>query len=97
MISVGDTIVKDASVPWKLTLVVPVKLVPRMVTEDPALPALCTVFTKGLSPSDIRYTGSGAAAGFRKTPTLHDVIIAALIGDYTHGELRGDTPSSPQR
>ena len=43
VISVADTTVNDDEVPLKLTLVVPVRFVPRMIVEDPtflAVPAL---------------------------------------------------------
>jgi len=43
VISAADTTVNDDEVPLKLTLVVPVRFVPRMIVEDPtflAVPAL---------------------------------------------------------
>src|SRR5215469_5391655 len=51
VISVGDTTLKVAAVPLKLTLVAFVRFVPRIVTEVPTLPTVGTVFTNGPSPT----------------------------------------------
>ena len=52
VISVPDTTVKLADVPLKVTLVVPVRLFPRMITDEPTWPEAVTVWTKGPSPVD---------------------------------------------
>lgn len=52
VISVLETTVNDAAIPSKLTLVAPVRFVPRMVTFAPTLAALGSVRTIGPSPTD---------------------------------------------
>jgi hypothetical protein len=47
-----DTTVNLAAVPLKLTLVAPVRLVPRIFTADPTLPKGGRVFTNGPRPTD---------------------------------------------
>jgi hypothetical protein len=56
VISELETTVKTAAVPLKLTLVAPVRLVPRIVTGDPTLPEVVCVFTNGPRPKDRRKT-----------------------------------------
>ena len=53
LISVGETTVKFASVPLKVTPVAPVRSVPRMSTCWPALANVGSVSTKAASPKDI--------------------------------------------
>src|ERR1700724_872151 len=50
VISELDTTVNVAGVPLKLTLVAPVKLVPKILTATPTLPEVGCVFTKGARP-----------------------------------------------
>ena len=50
VISVADTTVNDDEVPLKLTLVVPVRFVPRMIVEDPTFPCGASTFTNGPRP-----------------------------------------------
>ena len=52
LISVPETTVKAASVPLKLTLVEPVRFVPRMMTAAPTLPEAGSVFTNEPSPAE---------------------------------------------
>ena len=52
VISEGETAVKTAAVPLKLTLVAPVRLVPRILTAAPTLPEVGCVFTNGPRPTD---------------------------------------------
>src|ERR1019366_10127521 len=52
VISEPETTVKVAAAPLKLTLVAPVRLVPRMLTAAPTLPEAGSVSTKGPSPTD---------------------------------------------
>lgn len=47
-----ETTVKVAAIPWNVTLVAPLKFVPRIVTDDPTLPDPGSVFTNGPSPID---------------------------------------------
>ena len=49
-IKVSDTTVNVAGVPLNVTLVVPVRSVPRMWTGVPTLPNAGSVSTKGLRP-----------------------------------------------
>jgi len=51
-ISEGRTTVKAAGVPLNVTLVVPVRSVPKILTAAPALPEVVCVFTKGPSPTE---------------------------------------------
>lgn len=50
LISVSETTVNVAALPLNLTLVDPVRLLPRMMTCLPTLPATGTVSTNGLRP-----------------------------------------------
>ena len=52
LISVLETTVNVAAVPLKVTLVVPVRLFPRIITGVPTLPEAGNVFMKGPSPTD---------------------------------------------
>src|ERR1039457_2097322 len=51
-ISEAETTVNAAAVPWKPTLVAPVRFVPRILTAAPTLPGGGVVFTKGPSPTE---------------------------------------------
>src|SRR5580658_2715954 len=51
-IRVGETTVKTAGVPLKVTLVAPARLVPKIRTVNPTLPEVGTVLTNGPSPTD---------------------------------------------
>jgi hypothetical protein len=48
----SSTTVKTAAVPLKLTLVAPVRLVPRILTDAPTLPEVVCVSTNGPRPTD---------------------------------------------
>jgi hypothetical protein len=50
LISDAETTVKAAEVPLKVTLLAPVRSVPRILTLDPALPVVGTAWTNGPSP-----------------------------------------------
>jgi hypothetical protein len=52
VISVLDKTVNVAAVPLKLTLVVPVRLFPRMMTLAPTLPDVGSVSTNAPSPTE---------------------------------------------
>ena len=52
LISVSFTTVNAAAFPWKLTLVAPVSLFPRITTVAPTLPDVGSVCAKGPSPVD---------------------------------------------
>jgi hypothetical protein len=52
VISELETTVNAAAVPLKVTLVAPVRSVPRILTAAPALPDVGSVFTNGPSPTD---------------------------------------------
>ena len=54
LVSIADavTLSSVALVPLKATLVVPARLFPRIMTLDPTLPAVVTVFTNGPRPID---------------------------------------------
>jgi hypothetical protein len=52
VISVAETTVKTAGMPLKLTLVAPVKSVPRILTRLPIGPNVGTDSTKGFRPTD---------------------------------------------
>src|ERR1019366_2936634 len=56
VISELETTSKTAAVPLKLTLVAPVRLVPRILTAAPRLPEVGCVFTNGPRPTDMRNT-----------------------------------------
>src|ERR1022692_2362052 len=56
VISELETTVKTAAVPLKLTLVAPVRLVPRILTAAPTLPKGGRGFTNGPRPTDRRNT-----------------------------------------
>src|ERR1700730_10713884 len=56
VISELDTTVKVAAVPLKLTLVAPVRLVPRILTVAPTFAAVGSVSTNGPRPTDRRKT-----------------------------------------
>src|ERR1019366_2257982 len=56
VISEADTTLNVAGVPLKLTLVAPVRFVPRMVTGVPTAPMVGCVSTKGGRPVDILKT-----------------------------------------
>ena len=51
-IRVSETTSKAAAVPLKLTLVVPLRLVPRISTAFPTVPAPGLVTTNGPKPTD---------------------------------------------
>ncbi len=51
-ISVSERTLKAAATPWNMTLVVPVRLFPRMMTFVPTLPCAGIVCTYGRSPRD---------------------------------------------
>lgn len=50
LISAAETTVKTAELPLKVTLVAPVRLLPRMITVAPTLPEVGTVERKGARP-----------------------------------------------
>jgi len=50
LISEPETTVKLAATPLKVTLVAPVRLVPRMLTAAPTAPEVGSVFTNGPRP-----------------------------------------------
>src|ERR1019366_5848713 len=52
VISELDTTSKTAAVPLKLTLVAPVRFVPRILTAAPTLPKVGSVSTNGPKPTD---------------------------------------------
>src|SRR5271169_6297877 len=52
LIREGETTVKTAAGPLKLTLVAPVRLVPRILTAAPTLPEVVCVSTNGPRPTD---------------------------------------------
>jgi hypothetical protein len=52
VIPVADTTLKVAETPLKVTLVAPVRSVPRILTCAPTLPAEGSVLTKGPRPTD---------------------------------------------
>jgi hypothetical protein len=52
VISEAETTVNVAGVPLKVTLVAPVRLVPRTLTVAPTVPEVGSVSTNGLRPSD---------------------------------------------
>ena len=52
VISVSETTLNFAGVPLKLTIVVPVRLFPKMITFAPNLPELGMVSTNGASPRE---------------------------------------------
>ena len=52
VISEAETIVNVAATPLKVTLLAPVRFVPRMVMAAPQSPEVGWAFTKGLSPTD---------------------------------------------
>ena len=52
LISVAETTVNAAAVPLKVTLVAPVRSVPRIVILRPIFPEVGTVTTKGPRPVD---------------------------------------------
>ena len=52
VISEGETSVNTAAMPLKLTLVAPVRSVPRILTAAPTLPEVGGVFTNGPRPTD---------------------------------------------
>jgi hypothetical protein len=52
VISVLDTTVNVAAVPLNVTLVLPVRLLPKMITLVPTLPEVGRVSTNGLSPTE---------------------------------------------
>jgi hypothetical protein len=56
VISEGETTVKTAAVPVKLTLVALVRLVPRILTAAPTSPKGGRIFTNGPRPTDRRKT-----------------------------------------
>lgn len=54
LVSIAEavTLSSGAVVPLKVTLVVPLRLFPRMITFAPTLPEVGLVFTNGPSPTD---------------------------------------------
>ena len=52
VISVLETTVNVAAAPLKVTLVAPVSLFPRILTDEPTLPEVGNVFTNGPRPMD---------------------------------------------
>ena len=52
VMAVCERMVKALGAPLKVTLVVPIRSVPRIVIVSPALPKEGRVFTKGPSPTD---------------------------------------------
>src|SRR3984893_117272 len=56
LMKVSDSTVNAASTPLNVTLVVPVRLFPRIRTLDPTLPPVGTVSTSGLRPVEILNT-----------------------------------------
>jgi hypothetical protein len=52
VISEADETVNAAEVPLKLTLVAPVRFVPRILTTDPTGPKVVWVLTNGPNPSE---------------------------------------------
>src|ERR1022692_844339 len=57
VISELETTSKTAAVPLKLTLVAPVRFVPRILTAAPTLPKVGSVSTNGPKPTDRLKTG----------------------------------------
>ena len=52
VISELETTVNAAAAPWNVTLLAPVKFVPRIVTDEPTLPLVGAVSTNGPNPTD---------------------------------------------
>ena len=52
VISELEATLKTAALPLKLTLLAPVRLVPRILTAAPTLPEVGSVYTNGPSPTD---------------------------------------------
>ena len=50
VMSEADVTVNDAAMPLKVTLVVPIRLVPRILTARPTFPEVGSVFTNEPSP-----------------------------------------------
>src|ERR1035441_9324536 len=82
VISELETTSKTAAVPLKLTLVAPVRFVPRILTAAPTLPKVGSVSTNGPKPTDRLKTvpkllgwGRGAGRGrghhFRRSAAAH--------------------------
>jgi hypothetical protein len=52
VISVSETTLKAAATPWNVTLLVPVRPFPRMITFVPTLPTDGVVFTNAGKPNE---------------------------------------------
>ena len=67
LISVAEITVKVPGVPLNVTLVVPVRLFPKITTDAPTLPEVGNVSTKGASPIDKLKT---VPTSFEPPPTV---------------------------
>ena len=91
VISEPETTLKAAAVPLKLTLVAPVRSVPRIVTAAPALPEVGSVSTNGPRPTDRLKT---VPARFAPPPVV--VPYRSPLVSWTSAQM-GLSPSVPAK